>query len=334
MKFHNVIGTTAVLSALFLLGTVVCCWSVPVNISIDGQLLDENGDPREYRDESGELLQYLSLAAEVRFHPSRTSPSILHIVEATAGVYPSAGSVFSIPLAMPSALLVYDELWYSLAVDTDMDGIDEDDFFSDRFEILSVPFALSAKPVTYFDTQGGFLSTSTGTRGSFIPVALGNVSEYMSVAPFTTPPGGVHFNKMCIFVHSVSAGTAFSFGIFDASGEAIATSGRIETSVNIYEAFLEIENVPSRLKPSSLYFTAITASREMMIRNIMIPSIPLSGVVKIAPDNGLLPPSFNVSSIRPHADAVPISITLILEDDQPSAKMSVKHRWIPMMKSQ
>ena len=53
----------------------------------------------------------------------------------------------------------------------------------------------------------------------------------LSVAPFTTPPGGGRFNWMNIFIHFVPANTKLSFGIYDELGQRVASSGRIEPTV-------------------------------------------------------------------------------------------------------
>ena len=60
----------------------------------------------------------------------------------TGTVVTSESGRFSIDYVLPAGLISEETLWYGLAIDSDGDGFQGSDFFDDRGQIHSVPFAL------------------------------------------------------------------------------------------------------------------------------------------------------------------------------------------------
>lgn len=330
MRNERSTQTKLMLGLLLLLCATCPCFAIPAQTFINGTLMDEQGKPLMFHDAAGTTLSTVNLTAVVTFYTSETATVSIYQEVTTTTVFATSGGVFSVGFTLPDSLLALNALWYSLAIDSDQNGIDPDDTFEGRFQITAVPFALSAKPVVFYDTHGGTISTSSGTKGSFIPSqTFSPLSNYMAVAPFTTPPGGVSFNRMNIFIHRIDPYTRLSFGIYDQSGNLVVTSGRLDTGAAGYSAvYLEINNLSGQLLPSTPYFTAIMATNPVMLRNTFIPSVPLCGVVAVTPDNGLLPQTFAVGSIQTSPEVVPISITLSTIDNAASTQTLPNTRWI------
>ena len=96
----------------------------------------------------------------------------------TGTVVTSQSGRFSIGIAFPTSLLAEENIWYGLAIDTEGDGFQGSDFFDDRAQVHSVPFALLSEngdnlggtPAANFalgaelsfSTQGNVTSNSPG----------------------------------------------------------------------------------------------------------------------------------------------------------------------------
>lgn len=323
-----------------LLGASAAAWAIPVNFNISGRLEDASGNPLIYNIQHGpsevERDVQVSLQARVTFYNSSSSATVLDDMQVTAT---AKSGYFNIPVVMKDNLLAQDSLWYALAIDTNQNGLDGNDNFAGRFQINAVPFALSAKPVKYFSTHGGSVSTGSGMRWGYTSIAKAS-----AVAPFVTPPGGVRFNRMNIFVGIAVANTNFSFGLYDQTGKQVVSSGKIAVGAAGFEdAYLEVKTAEFNLAPSQMYFTAILADppSNISLRNIIVPGIPLVGLIRNMPAGGVLPATLDLKAIQvptDTAEAIPLSIELSYDEaaSAPSAQRAgvseganPNVRWIP-----
>lgn len=312
-------------------------FGIPAHIGITGILADKDGNPIPFYNDEGNTLTMVRLLAHVKFYASEIAPNAISEVFSTTTVYTNTGA-FSVPVTLDTDLLTLDELWYSLGIDIKQDGLGASDYFPGRSQITSVPFALTAKPVTFFSTHGGYSTSNSGTGLSYLPAGTSNT---MVVGAFTTPPGGVQFNRMNIFVQHVPANTKFSFGIYDSDGSLVASSGLVETSVEVSWSYLEVNDVPGKLRPSELYFTGILSTDPgFCSRNVVIPSVPLNGMIPVSntpPHNGLINSSFPINSIIPDFRSIPLNITLSYDKEVEKPMLRTegrqsqkpKVRWIP-----
>ena len=307
--------------------------ATPVGLSINGQLLDEKGELIRY----WEATDYdrheirVDLPVEINFYESEDSQDSIYKLNTTASAH---RGLFNIHFTLPDFVLVKDHLDYTLAIDTNRNGLDPGDLFDERFQIYAVPFALSAKPVNFFVTHGGY-GGEFGTHG------VQFMHGRMSVAPFETPPGGVEFNQMNVYLHLVEANTTFSFGIYDYDGNLVVSSGPIVVGdVNILRSFLEIKHEKINLAPSKHYYTALTHNAPKMdavsLRSGLLPTGPTFGIVDIPTNDGLVPPTFvadpETFELNMDTHALPITLTLV-EDESATPSLGLKSkarqvRWI------
>lgn len=180
------------------------------------------------------------------------------------------------------------EVWYTFAIDVGQDGIGEGDFFDEMFQITSVPFSLTGRPVTFFETHGGQAAGSMGETGSGAGIIP---AHSVCVVPFSTPPGGVQFNRMSCKVHGLSGGEGrFMIGIYDSKGELVYTSPI--TTPHPYGPKLHSWELEGILEPSKIYYSAFWSDNWHIgfSMNISVPSIPTSGMLYLGGnENGLLP---------------------------------------------
>ncbi|MCB9769400.1 MAG: hypothetical protein H6752_14470 [Candidatus Omnitrophica bacterium] len=102
--------------------------AVPETITIQGTLEDPSGGPM-----TG------TYHYAVRIWDASVGGSLLRISEGL--MTPSESGRFSLELDMEDVFVPPAQAWYDLAVDTDNDGIEEEEFFPDRVRFHSVPFA-------------------------------------------------------------------------------------------------------------------------------------------------------------------------------------------------
>ena len=93
-----------------------------------------------------------TFASQIIFYGTQTSTTTLQTIKGTMSV---VAGVFAQSISPAEAVISLSEVWYTLAIDIDMDGIDASDLFGDRFQVTSVPFALSSQASTYFNTWWG-----------------------------------------------------------------------------------------------------------------------------------------------------------------------------------
>ena len=212
--------------------------------------------------------------------------------------------VFAISVMVPEEMLTLDEVWYSLAIDTNLNGLDEADLFEGRFQIASVPFSLSTQPADFFATHGGYSPDKVTAMGA------ADLDDLM-VCPFITPPSGVVFDKMSVFFEAAAAvPVRCSIAIYDRDGNAVASSGEIILAPG--SPLITEVSVSGTLLPSTLYYTGWGTNSDQGpgIRQPPLPALPTCGRVLNVVVNGIVPQSFSPATVDNSAAIFPISITL------------------------
>ena len=299
----------SVLFAVFvILVSIAPAFAIPGTISISGMLYDENGDPLIYYEEvyGGRSPIRVTLDAKIDFYTTETSETPTSTLQTTTTTYKGP---FNIRFAPPDELLTSNELWYELSIDTGQDGLDASDLFEDRFQVSSVPYALSAKPFPLFTTHVGYKTLGAA------------MMDRMQVAPFITPPGGVRFNTMTTSI-KIEAHDQCSFGIYDHEGKLVISTGLVETEDTGYEGFLEIPVDEVTLQPSQVYFTGALSSQvrggDLVTINWCYGIRPIApylfGEVDMPDRNGRIPQEFSIDSIISKQSSVPLAIALSYDD--------------------
>lgn len=267
--------------------------AIPEKIAVSGVLVDENTEPL-----SG------NFAMQVSFFDQPSTTSLIGSV--TVNIEVEAG-LFGVAVGVPSELTTLEQVWYRASVDLDGDGFDAADQFPDFHEIVSVPFALTGKPVEVFETSGGHRITFTGSQsGPFVPNTL-------VVVPFSTPPGGVRFNRLATRI--LHDGTS-SYGIYDADGNLVVSSnGNLPNVMGDPFVFF----LSANLEPSRIYYAAYTtnASTYPPLRVNSVPTLPNLGRIVDGGVNGLLPPTIDLNQLQPlNSNAQSLSFGLYYADEQ------------------
>ena len=265
----------------FILG--LQCFAIPTQITLSGFATEDTDLPLDG-----------TFVWEVQFYNTIDSVTLIY---STTGTTVVDEGVFQILLKAPDEILTLDEVWYRLALDTDLDGIEEDDFFVDRFQMTSVPFALSGQASQMFTTG---ISDSIQGLG-----AASTIFEDLILAPFSTPAGGVTFNRMSTYMDGW--GTTCSFGIYSASGERLYTSGPI----NLNGMGLRTISVEGKLKPSTVYYAGWASDGEVSnIHTLSAQPIPGFGSIPDLAPGGIIPATFDPALISSLNQSLGISIGL------------------------
>ncbi|MBN1516437.1 hypothetical protein JXA32_07690 [Candidatus Sumerlaeota bacterium] len=304
----------------YLLATVfvfipILAPSIPSEISISAMI--------ESKDSGTTLPLNGSFEWEIAFHDEQTTTS--QIGEKIQGEAEITDGIFSITLTPPEEIQDLDHVYYRLAVDNDLNGISESDYFNDFFELTSVPFAHSTKPSCLFSPH--------------LPALVGETPDWSSetrlpVSPFWTPAGGVRFNKIYAYVGSLPeyGAATISFGVYNEEGDIIAHSGL----VNIPDGFqgLVEANVSGFLRPNSMCYTAYGANKPIA----MLPTSGnltayRNGYADIEVTGGNIPDSFDPETVD-QTITMPLAITLSYENSiHPASDISTpKYRLIPTVK--
>ena len=259
-------------------------------IPISGYLDDEDGKPLEG-----------VFAWQVLLYADETSTKSLGSV--TTGTLVCERGVFSIDVQIQHDLELPQPFWFSLAIDTDEDGLDEDDLFGGRFQVGTVPFSFSSQPTAFYTINAGGLSVGSKSFGSDGKLRL-------HLTPFCSPAGGVLFNRMSVWIiGGATPNPTVSFGIYDAEGKIVATSGPVilgSTGPMIVEAA-----AVGHLLPSRLYYAAIASnSSDVSVLTSPLQPTPGAGYVQNAVANGVIPSSFDPSKIINPWQCIPMSMTL------------------------
>ena len=287
-------------------------WANP-GLWISGRLLDANGNPIHYYAGTGESRYEIkvNLGAQIVFYDSETTQSSTSTLDTTAE---ANEGYFNISFILPGSLLAKNQIYYTLAIDADQNGLTSADLFAGRFQIGAVPFALSTQPSHSFMTHVGRVSDA----GSFPQDRW----QVMRVAPFEAPAGGVEFNKMNTYITQINPNVTFTFGIYDAQGKLVVSSGPIvnkDTLINA--AYIEIK-LPQviRLEPTKIYYTGYaTSNYGVDLAGGVRPANPVMGEVTLLTNNGSIPASFDPGKIaqKEYGNyALPIALTL---DETPPA---------------
>lgn len=268
---------------LLVLSVAVPLNAIPSRIAISGSLR-----PPEVGEEEEPLpIPHGLFPGEIRFFDNPMGQAApLATLNLTFDVQ---FGLFKMVVDLPEVLLSQSNLWYQIGIDIDLDGLTAEDFFPDLFEIVSVPFALSGQIQEVFETGHGQNRAATGSvSGDVLPNTI-------VVAPFSTPPGGVRFNR---FVSRSTLPNPYSFGIYDSEGKIVFDTNRSQPAqlggMYVWEADVH-------LKPSRVYFTAWTTGgdRFASIRPTAILTIPLAGRVLRTGTDGRLPAVLDISEVQP-----------------------------------
>lgn len=287
-KRHLTLSVLMSLGALFMTAHG-SAWAVPPRIIVSGYLETDAGVPLNG-----------TFACEITFFKTAT---ITASIDSQTTETQAVRGVFAIAVTVPEEVLTLDEVWYSLAVDTNLNGLDEADLFAGRFQIASVPFALSTQPADFFATHGGYSPDKITALGA------ADLDDLM-VCPFITPSSGVVFDKMSVFFLAGSVPVRCSIAIYDRDGNAVAASGEIILAPGS-PPITEV-SVSGTLLPSTLYYTGwgTNSDEGPGIRRPPLPALPTCGRVPNVVVNGIVPPSFSPAAVDNSAEIFPISITL------------------------
>ena len=273
MKRMNLMVGLSFVTLLFCIG-VQNASAISNSITISGFLTDSDNNPV-----TG------TFAAEVDFYADQTTTTM--IVAATTTTLTVSEGVFSFILGVPNQLLAMNQVWYSLSIDTDQNGLDPDDLFGERFQITSVPCALSTQPVNSFEPIP-YVCSNGGTS-----------SGNLFLTPFTTPSGGVEFTKIGIYLNGLGK---VSFGLYDTSGTAVVRSPLIILSPNADTYEIPLSSV---LQPSTMYYIGLGCNTNGLRYSSSSPPLIRAGgygaIFDVVVD-GMVPPSFNPASYVPWTD--------------------------------
>lgn len=263
-------------------------WAIPNSISISGYLAN-----------TGDVPVAGNFAFRVTFYATQTTTTQLGF---TNGMTDVRSGIFDLAVEPPEALLTLNEAWYTLAIDTNSNGVDANDMFADRFKISSVPFALATKPVDYF---APYTINSTGMRG----FTSGN-EPHLSVLAFTTPPGGVEFTKLQFEITYVSFGGTvddrYSVGIYDRNGQLVCQTGVHQVAET--EGTAKSFNIAGHLRGSEKYYIGYAVGNYLVSTpSVNLPPVPEGGFVRNVVTNAQLPTSFNPADISKNAGITYIS---------------------------
>ena len=272
--------------ALFSLILSSQSFAIPTNIALSGFATDD-----------GDLPLDGVFDWELQFYNTIDSATLIDSVTGTALV---DEGIFQLVLKAPEEILILDEVWYCLALDTDRNGIEEEDFFVDRFQMTSVPFALSGQASRMFTT--GTVDAIQGLDSG--STAFGD----LILAPFSTPAGGVSFNRMSTYLNGW--GITCSFGIYNASGERVYTSGPINLSGTGLQTF----SIEGKLKPSAVYYVGWASNGAIFnLHTVFAQPIPGFGSIPDGAPGGIIPATFDSALIQPINQSLGISIGLRME---------------------
>jgi len=302
MKCTNLVVRLSFVILLLCIG-VQNSSAIPNSITISGYLTDGDNNPV-----TG------NFASQVNFYADQTTTTIIATVTTTT-LTVSEG-VFSFILVLPTPLITMSQAWYSLAIDTDQNGLDSNDLFGSRFQITSVPYALSAQPTNYYLPYPSIGITTTLTSNSLL------------LTPFSTPPGGVQFTKISIIVFGGNTDIVnqFSIGIYDNLGQNVCISQPVVYSGTIMMGSAKTIEVPisGTLQPSSQYYMGLGTNCNygtQFFSGTFIPPIIGNGcgIINNVVINGMVPASFNpsnyiaISDAAPGVDIPPLTMAFIKE---------------------
>ena len=319
MKISGILASALIGVLTFM--HVPCAWSIPNSITVSGYLEDEDGAPIE-----GEF------PWEIRFYSTETTTTALSVIAWDSPTSPPALAkcvlgLFEIIIdPVPEVLMRLDEVWYSLAIDIGLDGLNADDLFEDRFRITSVPFALTGQVTDYFVTHevSGFTHVTSLFECAYVEgMDRSELVDDMILCSFSTPAGGVKFDSMYVLLNHSSGPditpSRVSFGIYDTKGTRIVSTGVIDVETGS-ERIAEIK-VRGHLNPSTVYYAAWGTNHpeDMQTSGYYKPPIPTAaGRVPDIVDNGLIPDRFDPENIQfnlpPLNPAAPV-IGLQLSDE-------------------
>ena len=304
--------------------------AIPGQLSISGQLLDGEGEPvifTELREDplTGQLVETVvekALGARLTFYDAEEGGTLIETLETTAT---TKAGYFTILFAPTAAMLAGDALFYEVAIDVGMDGIGAEDVFDERFQMASVPFAMTVAPGAYHTVFAGPAGFSNA--GSI------EQDEDLLLCPFQAPAGGIRFNRIYTYVKGMVPDNRFSVGIYDERGERIVTSALIESHDTTFEGFLEIVCPDEQLQSNSLYYVGlghvveqapeVEPKGRLSFPAIHFPPLPILGYIPDIAPNGEIPESCDLTELVPsiRIDMAPIALAYV---DEQSSSPSIR----------
>lgn len=290
-------------------------WAIPHEVAVTGYLTEQTTTSVAIT--TGTLVKTVTTPVtgdfplRMTFKDTPTTTTVVVVVTTTAQV---REGVLNAIIQLPEELFVREEVWYLVDLDRDNNGFDAGDRFGQAVRLTSVPYALSAQPLKYFESHGG-----QGGFKQFGAQFGTNQQGRIVLAPFSTPPGGVEFNRMASsFGFDQTADT--SFGIYDANGNLVYSSPKINgAQINDLLSF----EIVGKLQPSSIYYTALitTAAQTPSLGIIMLPNIPTRGYYMSTSLDGTLPAKIDLNQVQFSSNYRPISVSFYtVADTAPAAQ--------------
>ncbi|MDK2970390.1 MAG: hypothetical protein PWP23_145 [Candidatus Sumerlaeota bacterium] len=290
---------TSMLFAALLLAASAAS-AIPSNFTISGVLKDTNGQflPDAY-----------SVATQVVFYGSETSETALETVTTACNI---RSGLFSARIYFPISLLSQDELWYTLALDTDGNGLDANDVFAERFYISAVPFSINSQPATIFSTHGGWIPGAASGSATV---------NRVEITPFITPSSGVVFDVAVMKIGAPGHHTV-NVAIYDSDGNMVQTTNPFiaywESAVAPYNGNTFALPLVGALEPSKVYYVAfVTSSSSTGLIPTQQIIWPYGGNQEIFTSNATLPATFDVQTAKM---GVGFNLTLMQTDESKAGR--------------
>ncbi|MBX3729006.1 MAG: hypothetical protein KF858_07455 [Candidatus Sumerlaeia bacterium] len=235
------------LAALLVLLALPLAVLATPRFTLSGVLQDGQGNP---------LPNDWNVPTQLVFYATETSETDLETVDATSDIL---RGIFTAQVPFPNALLVYDEIWYTLAIDTNRDGIDAGDLFEGRFRIAQVPLAVATSALDQFDIAGG--TPIGGVTPSW-------EANKLHLREFRTPPSGVVFNRIVSPYHTAAEPIVLcNIGIYNSGGELVYTTNPfLGEYINTYTTPHHYYSIPveGTLEPNTVYYAAFTTTSSVL----------------------------------------------------------------------
>lgn len=259
---------------------------------------DEQGNP---------LPNDWNVPTQLVFYATETSETGLETVNATSDIL---RGIFTAQVPFPNALLVYEEIWYTLAIDTNRDGIDEGDHFEGRFRIAHVPMAVVTAVQDRFDigriASRGYMSSRFG-------------SNEVHIREFRTPPSGIVFNRIVSpYMDPLTDATLCNVGLYNSSGHLVYETGPFLAQHTLSLHRFYSVPVDGALNPNETYYVAFTTTSANVDRGPEMKGLPIghSGTQIPVSTAATLPAELDLGSVNTRAH---LTIALWLVDDSKSA---------------
>lgn len=286
------------LAALLVLLALPLAVLATPRFTLSGVLQDGQGNP---------LPNDWNVPTQLVFYATETSETDLETVDATSDIL---RGIFTAQVPFPNALLVYDEIWYTLAIDTNRDGLDEGDLFEGRFRIAHVPLAVATAVQDRFDigriSSRGFVGSSFG-------------ANEVNIREFRTPPSGIVFNRIVSpYLDLQTEATLCNVGLYNSAGHLIHETGPFLAQHTSSPHRVYSVPVEGELNANEVYYVAFTTTSGNVSRGTQVDGLPIghSGTQIPVSTAATLPAELALGSVNTRAH---VTVALWLVDDSKSA---------------